>query len=189
MSHEHDGWGREELCLRGEIRRKEEAESQKEKQLERNGKHGRDGREVAVPTPEPIVMPLRGRRTPQLRHRCVKVQKLKSTSISVPFPTSPGIVTICPLGLRPEKNGTMKASTVLTTCSDSDKNLPEPPRRRLEVFFVAALQLQPYGRQDQSKHSRGFLRSDSWNTYSHLITQVPKAEKREKGNMRTETRM
>lgn len=64
--------------------------------------------------------------TPQPRHRCVKVQMLKSTSISVPFPTSPGRVTICPLGLRPEKNGTMKASTVLTTFSDSDKNLPEP---------------------------------------------------------------
>ena len=33
--------GREELRLGGETRRKEEAESQKEKQLERNGKHGK----------------------------------------------------------------------------------------------------------------------------------------------------
>ena len=80
----------------------------------------------------------------------------------------------------------MKTSTVLTF-SDSNKNLQEPPRRRLEMFFGVAV--QPYGRQDQSKQSRGFLCSDSWDTYSDLLTLVPEVEKREKGNTRTETRV
>ena len=80
----------------------------------------------------------------------------------------------------------MKTSTVLTF-SDSNKNLQEAPRRRLEMFFGVAV--QPYGRQDQSKQSRGFLCSDSWDTYSDLLTLVPEVEKREKGNTRTETRV
>ena len=52
----------------------------------------------------------------------------------------------------------MKTSTVLTTFSDSNKNLQDPPRRRLEMFFGVAV--QPYGQrllvnltQDQSKQS------------------------------------
>ena len=81
--------GREELRLGGETRRKEEAESQKEKQLERNGKHGKRQQKRRSSCADPRAhsrSPKRQTHTPQLRHRCAKVQTLKSTSISVPFP-------------------------------------------------------------------------------------------------------
>ena len=76
---------------------------------------------------------------------------LKSAAISMPFPTTSEIAAIYPFGLRPEKNDTMKMSTILTTFSDSDANLQEPSRRKLEVFFVVAVPF--YCWQDQSKHS------------------------------------
>ena len=79
--------GREELRLGGETRRKEEAESQKEKQLERNGKHGKRQQKRRSSCADPRAHSHSPKtHTPQLRHRCAKVQTLKSTSISVPFP-------------------------------------------------------------------------------------------------------
>lgn len=128
--------GREDLRLGGEARRKEEAKCQKGKQLGRNRKSvGRGSRteEVAVPAAKPTATHLRnnshspkGKTFLQTRHRCFKVQMLKSAAISMPFPTTSEIAVIYPLGLRPEKNDTMKMSTILTTFSDSDKTCKSP---------------------------------------------------------------